>query len=134
MRALFEAERLMLSPQERLERAQMSVRRAERQARFLIAIVTQEEVHNDLRLRGGALSATLSSDGGEAVEATSITELTLKERLSAQFSFPYLSSLHHAYWVTFPMSAPASQLTLRLSGIPASLALTWQLTQPTSTP
>lgn len=130
LRAEFEADRLMLSPQERLERVQISVKRAERHARFLVAIVTQEEVHNDLRLRGGALSATLSSDGGEITEATSITELTLKERLSAQFAFPYLSSLHHAYWVSFPKSERAGQLTLRISGLPASLSLTWHLTPP----
>jgi hypothetical protein len=129
LRAEFEAERLMLSPQERLERVQVSVKRAERHARFLVAIVTQEEVHNDLRLRGGSLSATLSSAGGEITEATSITELTLKERLSAQFAFPYLSSLHHAYWVSFPANERASQLTLRISGLPASLSLTWHFTR-----
>ena len=135
VRATYEAERLSLTEEERAQRRSTLIERAEARLTFFVAIVTQEHIQNDLRPRGGALSAHLIING-QAIEPTSISELTLKEQLSYAFDFPYLTSLHRGYLVSFPKQErdqdraqnKAQAFSLRISSVPGSLSLSWVLT------
>ena len=54
--------------------------------------------------------------GGEALPATWITESTTQEQQALPLTFRFLSPLHQGYWVSFPITPDADQLSLFLVG------------------
>ncbi len=101
-------------------------RRAQEQRLFFVALATQEHTHNDLRPRGSTFSAHLII-GDEAIPASWIIEATVQEQLSLRFEFPFLSSLHRGYWVSFPAVEMGGVARLRVSGVPGAVTLSWDI-------
>ena len=120
------AARLELTSAERRREEDGLVRRAQEQRLFFVALATQEHSHNDLRPRGSVFSAHLLV-GEQVLPATWITESTTQEQLALRFAFPFLSPLHQGYWVSFPGSPSAEQVSLRVSGLPGAVTLSWDL-------
>ncbi len=120
------AARLDLTASELRREEELLTRRAQEQRLFFVALATQEHSHNDLRPRGSVFSAHLLV-GGETLPATWITESTTQEQQALRFTFPFLSPLHQGYWVSFPISPDAEQLSLRVSGLPGAVTLSWDL-------
>ena len=123
--------RQSLTAAERRREEEGLTRRAQEQRLFFVALATQEHTHNDLRPRGSVFSAHLIV-GEEAIPPSWIIEATVQEQLALRFEFPFLSSLHRGYWVSFP-AVPLSGLTrLRVAGIPGAVTLSWDLGGPES--
>ena len=125
--ARFRAERLGLAQEAAAADRATIVGRAQGEARFFVAVSTNDPFWNDLHRTGGSLRATLGAGTDEpAIPALSVTRLSNDEVADARIWFPYLDPLTAGYWVVFALPEDHRRLHLRIAGPPAVIDLAWE--------
>ncbi|MCB9522052.1 MAG: hypothetical protein H6702_01560 [Myxococcales bacterium] len=121
-----EVEVLGLTGTEATDRVRGRVAQADTTQQFLVALVTNDLVWNDLDKPRPTLQVRLVKPDGQ-VPPLSIRRLDLRALFSLKAYFPHVTPMHTLYWVTFPPRRGDEPVRLRFAGPPATVDLLWEV-------
>lgn len=124
--ARFRAERDGLPASEVQAAVEAAGKTAKAEARFFLAVVTNDPYWNDLDEADGTLKVRLWVSGGGPLRPRSIRRLSNDEMSDAVTFFPYAGPLTTGYWISFDPPADRRALRLKIAGPPAQLTLEWE--------
>lgn len=101
------------------------VSQANREAKFLVAIATQEMRWDDLDQPESTMRIVLR-EGAREIEPLSLVKLSRRETTVQRLYYPHIGPLSNAYWVTFPAPVDPKHVVLRIAGPPGYVDLTWK--------
>lgn len=124
--ARFRAERDGFPPGDVSQAVEAAGARARLEARFFVAVNTNDPYWNDLDHAEPTLKVSLSGRDGVVAQATEVRRLTANEMADAVIYFPYADALTRGYWLVFPLPEDHRSLRLRIAGPPALIDLRWE--------
>jgi hypothetical protein len=124
--ARFRAERDGRPAGEVRQAAEAAGAQARNEARFFVAVNTNDPYWNDLDRAQPTLKVSLAGRDGVVAQAKEIRRLTADEMADAVTYFPYATPLTRGYWLVFPLPEDHRSLRLRIAGPPALIDLRWE--------
>lgn len=121
------AELEALTTAERAPRVAAAVAEAEAETVFVVSMVTNQYVWNDLDNEAGVFQARLVTSEGKVLEPLKVHRLTDREVGQLRPLFPYIPASGVVYRMRFPGLPEPRPVTLRISGTPGVAELVWEL-------